>query len=93
MKLSKEEMETVIIFNEADKTAHIETYNGRLQRRIKELAAERPDECVIESEQDGVLNCVFPKKWVKINAPRILTEEEREKLSNHAREIFGHLPR
>ena len=40
-----DEKETTIVFDEKDKVAHIQTYNGRLQRRLAKIHEEHPNEC------------------------------------------------
>lgn len=39
-KMTKQEKETIIVFNEADSTAEIETYSIRLQNRLNALIPE-----------------------------------------------------
>ena len=72
--ISRIEQETVILFNEAESTATIETHNGRLKR---ELAAERPDEVTAQNGNDGVRKYAVPKRWVTVNAPRVMSEEQK----------------
>ena len=31
----------------------------------------------------------FPKKWIKVRAPKELSEEQRENMAKRARERFG----
>lgn len=78
MSLTREEKETIILFNEADDTASCFTYNGRLIKRLSNLAAERADECKLTMDNGaGGLTFTFPKKWVKVNPTRILSDEQR----------------
>ena len=79
MKLTAEKKETIISFNEADTLADAEVFNARLMREIRKAAATYPDEITIKEGADGAYLVTFPKKWIKIRAPRILTDEEREK--------------
>ena len=44
MNLTKYERETIILFNEAEDTAEVSTYNRRLQHRLDHLVKEHPDE-------------------------------------------------
>ena len=80
--LANAEKETIIIFDEAEKLAHIETFNGRLIRRLTELSESRED-CrkVSGPDEYGAYKFEFPAKWIKINAPRELSEEEKAKLT------------
>lgn len=45
MKLSNQERETVITFNEAESFAEVFTYNSRMKRTLAGLAADRPAMC------------------------------------------------
>lgn len=76
--LTKEELETIIIFNEKDDTAKVETPNKKLKNKLEALHKAHPDKVKLESSDDyGFINCVLPKKWVKIAAPRVMSEEQR----------------
>jgi len=78
MNRSRLEQETIILFNEAEDTAEITTYNGRLSRRMTELRERFPEQ-VQPIEGRGTTAFRFPKAWVKINPgfTRDLTEEQR----------------
>ena len=82
MNISRYEQETIINFNEEEKTATVYTMNGRLTRKLIKLAEERPNECKFKfAEADGkAVTYIVPKRWIKINAPtkREYTEEERQ---------------
>lgn len=93
MSLSRIEQETVILFNEADALASIYTYNGALKRKLSGLCAARPDEAKqIKDDGQGGLTFEVPKRWIKITASRILTEEQRMVRSERARAIFSAQP-
>lgn len=78
-KLTKEEQETIIIFNEQDKTASVSTYNVALYRKLERLYQERPDECVKRERQNGIDEYIVPKKWIKISPPKKLSDEVKAK--------------
>ena len=44
MKLTKVEKETIILFNEADKEAHIQTYNAGLRKRCLLYTSDAADD-------------------------------------------------
>ena len=78
MKLTRYEKETIINFNEAEATANIYTHNGALIRQLDALADQRPGEAKRgRSFPDGGREFTVPKRWVKVNASRILTEEQK----------------
>lgn len=79
---TREERETVIVFNELpEEPATVFTYNPALIRKLDALTEERAEEvqCTRAESINGVQlrEYTLPKKWVKINPSRILTEEER----------------
>lgn len=90
MALTNLEKETIICFNEAEPTAEIFTYNGRMLRDLSKLAEERPAD-VQHILDNGIGGHTYrvPKKWVKIRASRILTEEERAMRVDIARRIHS----
>lgn len=81
--MQRVEMETIVFFNETQAPAEISTQNGKLQRRLKELSEERPDECrlIAENEFEG-MRFSFPKDWLRINPghSRDLSDEQREQI-------------
>lgn len=81
MKLSNLERETIILWNEAEKTASIYTHSPVLQRQLSELCISYP-EAVFAAEDNGHggLTYELPKKWVRIVPPRILSPAQREVL-------------
>lgn len=84
MNLTRYEQETIINFNEEEKTASVYTHNGTLRRRLEQLAQERPEDChLFKSCHDGqAVEYYIPKSWLRINPPRVaapLTEEQRQK--------------
>ena len=80
--ISKQEQETIITFNEQDAQANVYTYNGSLKRRLASSAEFHPDQVKrIDSDQFGGVTYSIPKKWIKPNPPRILSEEQRAKLA------------
>ncbi len=87
MKLSKEERETIICYNEAEQTASVYTHNRALRRKLEQLAQERPTECRLEKIScDGqAVDYIVPKQWVKVNAGRQLTEGQRAALVERGR--------
>lgn len=90
MPVSKIEQETVILFNEAEAAASVYTYNGALKRKLTGLCATRPTEAR-QTKDDGRGGLTFevPKRWIKVNASRILTVEQKEERAERARAIFS----
>ena len=57
MTLTKYEKETIILFNEGEDTAHIQTYNAGLRKRLAAFSKKHPDLCRLEKSfaQGGVI--------------------------------------
>ena len=54
--------------------------------KIRKLAEEYPEECVITHEnKDGSLVARVPKKWVKVSPPRQLTDEQKAQAAERLR--------
>ncbi len=70
--------------------------SNKYNSRIRKLAAERPDDVKIRHEnKDGSIVATIPVKYIKINPPVILSEEQREKKAEQmkaVRERRLHLP-
>ena len=77
-KLSKEERETIISFNEAELTATVYTCSTQEKNRLKELSLKSPDVYRI-NEDEYSQTYIMPKKAVGYFLPRKLSEEERKK--------------
>lgn len=80
--LTNIERETIIIFNEAEELAEVFTFNRPMQRRLAELAQQHPAD-VLQTERDDTdgqtsVTYTVPKGWVRINAPRVLSEKQLE---------------
>ncbi|MCC8065248.1 MAG: immunoglobulin [Clostridiales bacterium] len=93
MKLSKEEQETIICYNEAEQTASVYTHNRKLRNRLEQLAQERPDDCRLEQtgHSGEAVDYIIPKSWVKINAGPRLTAEQRAAKATLARNLHSQL--
>lgn len=81
MHLSKIEKETILLYNEAESKALVDTYNVALQNRLTELCREYPEQAekTRENAHNG-MSFEIPKKWIKIVPPRTLSPAQREVL-------------
>ena len=79
MSLSFLEQETVILWNRAEDTATVNTYEPSLIRKLDAMC--RIDQCV-QQTQSGKDWAVYkiPKKYVKVLRPRQYTDEKRAEL-------------
>ncbi|MCC8129213.1 MAG: hypothetical protein LIO51_04655 [Clostridiales bacterium] len=78
MGLSREEQESIFLFNEADNKAAIYTHNKALQNKLRLYAQERPAECqFVKDCGEGGLEFVCPKTWLRIRPPRVASEAQK----------------
>lgn len=90
MKLSNYEKETIINFNEEDKTASVYTHNAALQVRLAALCGSHP--ALVRQTADnehGGQTFELPKKWLKITPPRQLSPAQREVLERMNQKRWG----
>lgn len=88
-KYSREEQETTILFNEADSTADVYSYNETLRKRLAQLAIDYPGECRFQFENERGTAYSIPKKWIKIRPPRTMTDEQRTAIGERLRKARG----
>lgn len=74
------ERETIITYNEKEKTANVYTTNKALSAKLKGMALEYPALVKFVREHlDGAVEYTGPKKSIRVNKPIVLTDEQREK--------------
>ena len=86
MTLTKYEKETIIRFNEGEDTAHIQTYNAGLRKRLAAFSKKHPDFCRLEKSfaQGGVIYMLDKSRLsIRLQAP--YSEERRQKASESAK--------
>ena len=74
MNMARYEQETIINFNEEEKTAGIYTHNKALRQKLAALARDRPEDC-------RLVKASIPKSWIKIVPPRIASEAQKAALA------------
>ncbi|HOO13361.1 MAG TPA: hypothetical protein PK684_10450 [Bacillota bacterium] len=89
MTLSRREQETIIVFDEEDKIASVEVpIDSRLDRRLMKLDQEPVEQFKLKKKVVSNRYEV-PASWIKINAPKKMTDEQRAELAERARKNFG----
>ena len=85
-KLTKYEKETIVLFNEGEDTAHIQTYNAGLRNRLAAFSKKYPYLCRLEKtyEQGGV-SYVLDKSRLSIRLQPPYSEERRQAASDYAK--------
>lgn len=87
MSLTRYEKETIILFNDAEDAAEVYTCNSALMRRLDELSQNNAlVDLTKENKNSKTYN--LPKKWVKIQKPRQLTEEMKQKRADIAKAVL-----
>lgn len=81
------EKETIITFNNAESTASYYTLNANKRKMILKLAQDYPDDVKIVQQSEDMAEVILPKKWIRVSAPRVLSEEEREKLVSRGKRL------
>ena len=86
-KLTKYEKETIVLFNEGEDTAHIQTYNAGLRKRLETFSKKHPDLCRLEkSFAQGGVSYVLDKSRLSIRLQPPMSEERRRKASENAKQ-------
>lgn len=79
MSLTNLEKETIILFNEGEGEARIETFNARLLGQLRKI--EKCEGVRCEESKKGYGVYIVPKTMIKIIAPQrrpVLTDEQRK---------------
>lgn len=84
MKPTLLERETIINFNEAEDEAMVYTFNPRLIKMISAQGERKGQKIEFINMGEGEVKCYIPKSWIKIQAPKNLSEEAKEKLKASA---------
>lgn len=87
-----DEYENAIEFLDGQKTAAVTLHDRRLRNRILKLAEERPDEVAVicrPEENNGFLFAHIPVKWLRIQPPKQMSEEQREKAKERLARVRG----
>ena len=88
MNLTNYERETIINYNEAEKTANVYTHNSSLRRRLDQLLKTRSDEITVVRTGDDYAEYIVPKKWIKVSPPRQTSEEAKERARKRMNEYW-----
>ena len=89
LSLTNHEKETIILFNDAEEMAEIYTCNSAWKNKLDKLC-QNTKEITLLKEDKHSKTYNFPKKWIKVKRPRVLSREKRTELAERARQNFGH---
>ena len=85
MKLTAIEQETIILYNQAEATAEVETYDARLLEKLNRLAEKYPDQI----QKTGERRFIVPKRCVSVREPY---SAERRKAASERAKAAGYMP-
>lgn len=51
---------------------------GKFINKVKKLAESHPEVEIVAENYDGTITAHLPLKYIKISAPRVMTEEQKE---------------
>lgn len=80
MNYTNYELETIFNYNQAETTADVYTCDKALMRKLDGFCAVNP-ECELLKQDDCSKTYKIPKKWIKVQMPRMLTEEQKAKVA------------
>ena len=83
MTLTKAELETNFLYDQESKIAKIYTCDRALQRKLAKLCEKSPL-IYMERQDEYSKTYLLPKEWLKVNMPRELTMEEKQKRRERA---------
>jgi hypothetical protein len=83
-RLSKLEQETIIIFNEEEDDATIETCNRRLIKRLEVLCQKHRNFYETERSEYGK-TFIVPKKYINVLAPRSYDDSRGKRLKKSSK--------
>ena len=87
MHLTNLEKETIILFNEAEDTAEVETFNARLLGQLRKV--ESCEGVVQKESEKGYGVYIVPKTMITIHKPykKNLTVEQRQAMREHMKAV------
>ena len=85
MKLSPYEQETILLYNQGEDTADVETYDPKLLEKLNRLAEKYPEQI----QKKGEHRFVVPKRCVSVREPY---SAERRKAASERAKAAGYKP-
>ena len=92
MSVSNIERETVILFNEAEDTVSVYTFNPTLKRKLGDFSEKYPALCKKTAEDSlGRVTYSVAKDRLSISLRAPLSEEKKEALRERGKKLFERL--
>ena len=90
MKLTDEERETIVLYNQKEPTASVYTHDPKLQEKLRRLSEKYPDLIYPEKNvRPDAVSYIVPKKCVCIREPY---SPERRKAQSEQAKATGRKP-
>ncbi|MBO6259623.1 MAG: hypothetical protein J6N47_02220 [Lachnospiraceae bacterium] len=87
MTISREEQETIINYNAAEKIATVYTRDKTVIRRLDALVIEYPEHYRLIGETDIDKTYEMPKSFVSYRKPRKISENRLQEMRKHMRGV------
>ena len=82
MNLTRNEQETILLFNEGENEAEIYTHNAKLKKKLKTAMEKHPNLYRLKATNKyGGETYIFPKKYLTIIFRGDISEEEQASLA------------
>lgn len=92
MSVSNIERETIILFNEAEDTVSVYTFNPTLKRKLGDFSEKYPALCKKMAEDSlGSVTYSVAKDRLSISLRAPLSEEKKEALRERGKKLFERL--
>ena len=79
MKLTRYEMESIVLYNAEEQTATLYTRDKAVIRKLDTLVADFPDTYKLIGQDEVSKTYSFPKSYVSYRKPRAVSTEQRER--------------
>lgn len=79
MRVSRQEQETIITFNEAESTAEVYTHNRALIKKLDLLCGAYPYAFSVKLFDENSKTYIIPKNLISIRKPTKISDEVKEK--------------
>lgn len=89
MYLTKAERETIIVFNEEESMAVVDTCNKSLMNKLDQFCSKSP-KCIMRREDKYGKVYEIPKKCVLIRLPMTYSDETRAKMAARAKGLSSY---
>ena len=85
MNMARYEQETIILYNQAESTAEVETYDPKLLEKLNRLAEKYPEQV----QKTGERRFTVPKRCVSVREPYSM---ERRRAASERAKAAGYKP-